>query len=140
MSSIAVVDSGPLIAAANLADPDHETCLEILRDHSLRLVIPALCVAEVTFLLGRRAGAEVESRFLHGLTEWDIRAPRPEEWPRISELVRSYADLPLGGTDASVVSLAESLETDLVITLDRRHFRVVRPAHADRLKLLPVSR
>ena len=137
MSSIAIVDSGPLIAVANRADPDHERCLEILRQSSLRFVIPALCVAEVAFLLGRRAGPEAESRFLHTLRDWDVRAPRSEEWPRISELVETYADLPLGGTDASVVSLAETLETELVVTLDRRHFGIVRPNHVERLTMIP---
>lgn len=137
MSSIAIVDSGPLIAVANRADPDHERCLEIKKDTSLRLIIPALCVAEVTFLLGRRAGPDVESRFLNGLRDWDVRAPAPREWPRISELVRMYADLPLGGTDAAAISLAESLQSNLVVTLDRRHFGVVKPRHVERLRLLP---
>lgn len=137
MSSIAIVDSGPLLAAANRADPDHRRCLEILRDTRLRLIIPALCVAEVAFLLGRRAGPGVESRFLKGLADWDVRAPAAREWPRIAQLVEKYADLPLGGTDASVISLAETVGTDVVITLDRRHFEVVRPEHAERLRLLP---
>ena len=137
MSSIAIVDSGPLIAVANRADPDHERCIEILQRHTYRFVIPALCIAEVAFLLGRRAGADVESRFLNSLRDWDVRAPRSEEWSRISELVAAYADLPLGGTDASVVSLAETLGTNLVVTLDRRHFGVVRPSHVERLTLLP---
>jgi predicted nucleic acid-binding protein len=51
--------------------------------------------------------------------------------------VKRYADFPLGGTDASVVTLAERLGTDVVITLDRRHFAVVRPAHVDAFELVP---
>ena len=137
MTSIVVVDSGPLLAVANQADPHHGACLEILRDPRLRLVIPALCVAEVSYLLGRRKGAAVESRFLRGLENFDVRAPRPDEWKRIAHLVEQYGDLPLGGTDASVVSLAEQLDTRTVITLDRRHFERIRPRHCNRLELLP---
>jgi predicted nucleic acid-binding protein len=137
MLSIVVVDSGPLVAAANRADPDHQACLEILRDPGYRLVIPALCVAEVSYFLGSRQGPEFEARFLRGLEQFDVRAPEAAEWPRIAELVTQYADLPLGGTDASVISLAESLDTDLVLTLDRRHFTVVKPRHRRRLKVLP---
>lgn len=59
--SIAVVDSGPLLAVANLAGPDHKACLDILSDRGHRLVIPALCVAEVCYLLGRKKGPTVEA-------------------------------------------------------------------------------
>jgi uncharacterized protein len=79
----------------------------------------------------------LESRFLNSLEDWDVRAPRSEDRTRISELVTAYADLPLGGTVASVVSLTETPGTNLVVTLDRRHFGIVRPSHVERLTLLP---
>jgi predicted nucleic acid-binding protein len=56
---------------------------------------------------------------------------------RAASLVRTYADLPLGTTDATVVAIAERLGTIEVATLDRRHFTVVRPAHTDVFALLP---
>ena len=137
MISTVVVDSGPLLAAANRADPDHEACVSVLLDPRYRLVIPSMCIAEVSYLLGRRHSAAAEARFLRGLETFDVRAPQPEEWKRISALVEQYADFPLGGTDASVVSLAELLRTDLVVTLDRRHFSRIRPRHCERFRLLP---
>jgi predicted nucleic acid-binding protein len=137
MLSIAIVDSGPLLAAANSADPAHRACVDALQEPELRLVIPTLCVAEVAYLLGSRHGPTVEARFLQGLDGFDVAAPRSEDWPRIAELVELYADFPLGGVDASVVALAERLDTDLLITLDRRHFSVVQPRHRPRFRLLP---
>lgn len=65
--------------------------------------------------------------------------PDVDDWERIAELVDEYTDLPLGGTDASVVALAERLDAEVVITLDRRHFTVVRPRHRDGLELLPTG-
>jgi predicted nucleic acid-binding protein len=56
---------------------------------------------------------------------------------RAASLVRTYADLPFGTTDATVVAIAERLGTIEVATLDRRHFTVVRPAHTDVFALLP---
>ena len=47
------------------------------------------------------------------------------------------ACLPIGGTDASVIALAERLDTDLIVTLDYRHFRAVRPYHCLAFWLLP---
>jgi uncharacterized protein len=48
-----------------------------------------------------------------------------------------YVALPLGTTDATVVAIAERLGATEVATLDRRHFTVVRPAHANAFTLLP---
>ena len=55
----------------------------------------------------------------------------------MADLVEQYADLRLGGTDASVVAIAERLHKDRIATFDRRHFTVVRPAHAVAFTLLP---
>ncbi len=137
MISTAIVDSGPLIASVNRADPAHHACLEALRCHEYRLVIPVMCVAEVAYLLAGQAGSIIEARFLRGLEQFDVQAPLPKEWNRIAGLVEQYADFPLGGTDASVVVLAERHSTDLLITLDRRHFDNVRPKHCKSFRILP---
>jgi len=137
MISIAIVDSGPLIAVANSADPAHRACLRILQQPEFHLVIPALCVAEVAYVIQKRRGPDAEARFLRGLEALDVQAPTAAEWRRIAELVEGYADFPLGGTDASVVVLAERLETDTLVTLDRRHFTTVRPRHCDHFRILP---
>lgn len=101
-------------------------------------MIPALVVAEACYLIGSRMGAEVEASFLRGLEVLDVEAPTSADWPRIAELVREYGDFPLGGTDASVIALAERLDTDVVLTLDHRHFDAVRPRHRATLRLLPA--
>src|SRR5487761_1221307 len=126
---LAVVDTGPLYAAVDEDDQDHLRSLDVLQTPSFRLFIPAMVVAEAAYLVGTRLGAAIESEFLAGLEELDVQAPAPEDWARIAELVRQYGDFPLGGTDASVIALAERLNTDLVVTLDRRHFAAVRPRH-----------
>jgi predicted nucleic acid-binding protein len=137
MPSIAIVDAGPLYAWADHDDKDHVPCRAILARADLHPIIPAMAVTEVTYFLGRRLGARAEATFLRALREFEVEAPLPSEWQRIAELVEQYADFPLGGTDASIVALAERLGTDLVITLDRRHFGAVRPRHVQALRLLP---
>jgi uncharacterized protein len=62
---------------------------------------------------------------------------RIADWQRIQDLVSTYADLRLGGTDASVVALAERHGAVKIATLNRRHFAVVRPRHAEAFELLP---
>jgi predicted nucleic acid-binding protein len=134
---LAVVDAGPLYASLDRDDDDHERCLAALQRPDLQLVIPTLVVAETAYLAGKRLGADVEAQFVAALASLEVEAPEPGEWPRIAELVSDYADFPLGATDASVVTLAERLDTDLVVTLDERHFRAVRPRHVKALRLLP---
>lgn len=102
-------------------------------------MVPALVVAEATYLVGRRLGAKAEAAFLRGLGQIEVEPPRGDDWARIAELVDEYGDLPLGGTDASVIALAERLDTATVVTLDRRHFTVVRPRHCEALALLPTE-
>jgi predicted nucleic acid-binding protein len=137
MASLAVVDAGPLYAAADADDRDHAASLEALSRPDLRLVVPALAVAEATYFVGRRLGPTAESAFLRGLGVLDVEAPSAEDFDRMAELVREYADFPLGGTDASLVALAERLGASIVITLARRHFGAVRPRHLATFDLLP---
>jgi len=136
---IAIVDTGPLYAAVDAGDAYHLRCAELLQRPDLELVVPALVVAEAVYLIGRRLGARIEAAFLRGLSSLEVEAPSLDDWDRIASLVERYADFPLGGTDASVAVLAERLETDVVLTLDRRHFGAIRMSDGRPFTLLPAS-
>jgi predicted nucleic acid-binding protein len=90
-------------------------------------------------LLQTRIGAKAEQAFIRAVAagEFTIEQIEPEDYERIAALTDAYADLPLGFTDASVIAVAERLGTRDVLTTDRRHFGVVRPAHVRALRLLP---
>ncbi len=137
MTSIVIVDSGPLVAAVVRRDPHHAVCARALQETPGRLVLPAFCVAEASYLIGSRYGAPAEARFLRGLSVFDVEAPAGEDWPRAAELVERYRELPLGGADAALVALAERLRARRILTLDRRHFNIVQPSHCERFELLP---
>jgi predicted nucleic acid-binding protein len=134
---LAVVDAGPLYATADADDDHHEACRHVLARGDLRLVVPALVVAEATYFVGRRLGAAAEAAFLTGVGILDVEGPAPEDFHRMAELVEQYANFPLGGTDASVIALAERIGAQIVITLDRRHFGAVKPRHIGAFELLP---
>jgi len=135
---LAVLDAGPLYAVADSSDQDHDRCLETLERPDLQLVVPALAVAEATYFIGRRLGPGAEAAFLRGLESFDVEAPSVDDWKRIGDFVDEYADFPLGGTDASIAALAERLDTPLVVTLDERHFRALKPRHCPAFELLPA--
>ncbi|MHB8450517.1 MAG: hypothetical protein ACYDAQ_08745 [Mycobacteriales bacterium] len=48
-----------------------------------------------------------------------------------------YASLPLDGTDASLIAVAERLRVPRLATLNTRDFHVVRPRHIDAFTLFP---
>lgn len=139
-SPVIVVDTGPLVALADADDQDHLSCVKWLQSCRSRLVIPATIVAEVCYLLGSRCGARVEAAFLETLAAarpFEVAVPTADDFVRMADLVRRYEDLPLGGSDAAVIALAERLQTTEIATLDQRHFRVVRPRHAPVFTLVP---
>lgn len=135
-------DTAPIVAAALEDDDDHHRCVELFTGMHLArrpLLVPATVVAEVGYLLAREAGARVESMFLTALADGDFRSIdlTADDYRRAAQLVQTYADLPLGTTDATVIALAERLGLTEVATLDRRHFTVVRPKHVAAFTLLP---
>ena len=134
-----IVDTGPLVAAADSADPDHEACADLLQREAGPLRTTALVVAEAAYMIGRRISAEAEARFFRSIADGDlvIDALIGDDLVLIADLVDTYTDLPLGGTDASLIALAERLRQGTIATLDRRHFSVVRPAHVAGFEIVP---
>jgi len=134
-----LVDTVPLVAAANRRDAHHAASVAALAAARPPRLVPGLVIAEVAYLLGRDATTAVEAEFLRSfatgfLTVADLTVP---DLDRSAELVEQYAGLPLGATDACLVALAERLGIVELATLDRRHFSVVRPRHVARLDLIP---
>jgi uncharacterized protein len=86
-----------------------------------------------------RSGAEV--RFLRSFQPGGLELAEltTADVTRMADLTERYADLRLGGTDASLVAIAERRAIRRIVTFDRRHFTVVRPAHADAFTLLPET-
>jgi hypothetical protein len=103
------------------------------------LIIPAPVIAEVGYLLGTRAGAQAEAFFLRSLADEVFRVEdlTTADYSRVADLVEQYGDLPLGTTDAAVITVSERLDVTEVATLDHRHFTIVRPRHVKALALLP---
>lgn len=139
-----VVDTGPLVALANPRDVHHTKCrawFDALRSRR-DLLVPATVVAEVCYLLDRFGGPPAEAAFLDDLADGaygTVTGLMPEDIRRMAQLVRQYASLRLGGTDASVVVVAERVKTAKVATVDRRHFPALRPAHVSALELYPLN-
>ena len=90
-------------------------------------------------MLSKALGQGAEASLLRAAAKGEFRleGPNSHDLERMAELVETYADLPLGTVDASVVALAERLGVTSVATLDHRHFSIVRPSHVKAFTLLP---
>ena len=134
-----ICDTGPLLAALDAADPDHERCARLLTEADEDLVVPTLVLAELDYWCGRRLPSDAWLIFLDDLLAGVYRAEPPTgaDLVRCRELQAKYADLALGVVDASVRALAERLAEPEVATLDEHHFRAPRLAHVKVLELRP---
>lgn len=135
-----ILDTGPLLAAIDAADPDHGACAALLQDATEDLVVPALVLAELDYWCGRRLGAGAWLTFLDDVIAgaFRIECPTTSDLERCRGLQDQYADLSLGVVDASVIALAERIGERRIATLDHRHFGVVRPAHTAAFELWPA--
>lgn len=138
-----VVDTGPLYALADRRDRHHAACRDwYLKTDPRRLIIPAPVLAEACHLIERSCGSQVEAAFLEDLGRGSygtVVTVEPVDLIRAGALVRQHAQLPLGGTDAMVIAVAERLRVPTVATVDWRHFNVVRPAHVPAFTIVPGS-
>jgi predicted nucleic acid-binding protein len=61
---VIIVDTGPLVAAANSRDKDHPRCVEMFKHTRKPWLVPQPIVTEVCYLLERERGSRVEAAFL----------------------------------------------------------------------------
>jgi hypothetical protein len=123
------------MALLNRGDPSHgRVKAQFDREHP-PLVVPAGILCEVAYFIERSLGGEVLDGFLADLEGGQFTLDCGEaDIPRIRELARRYADLPLGFVDAAVIACAER-NGGRVLTLDLRDFGAV--AREGTITILP---
>jgi uncharacterized protein len=134
-----ILDTGPLFAAMDRSDVDHDMCVALVENANELIVVPAPVIVEVDWLAGRRLQVDAFLSLLADIEEERLRVEEllAGDYTRARELVDRYRDLPLGFVDAAVISVVERLGETKLATLDHRHFTVVRPRHVPSLRLLP---
>ena len=133
-----LVDAGPLVALLDGADAHHAACVDALQAIRDPLVTVWPALTEAMYLLGFSSRAqdalwemvEGEALALAALDRHDAS--------RMQALMRKYRDLPMDLADAALVRVAEREKLQHIFTLDRKHFRVYRPAGVGRFSILPA--
>ena len=134
-----IVDTGALLAFFDTDEPDHVTVSAVLGGATEPLVVSPYVVAELDYLVASRRGVSAELAVLRELTggAWDLPAIDVEELVKARAVIERYADQNIGVADASNVILAERYRTRTIVTLDHRHFDILRPLSGGRFRILP---
>lgn len=134
-----VLDTGPMIATLDRSDADHLACRRLLQDSKERLIIPSPVLVEVDYWIHTRLYPAVRLCLLENIEvgAFTVESLQPQDYTRIRQLCERYADADIGFVDAAVLAIVERLGEPKLVTLDRRHFGMVRPRHVDVLELLP---
>ncbi|MGW6724343.1 type II toxin-antitoxin system VapC family toxin [Nocardia sp. NPDC055029] len=129
---IVVADTSGLLAMFNRSDPEH-FAVRRAADSASALVVSPMALTEVHHVASVRAGRKVADRIL-GLLADRIASTRvvlaqvdAAQLETAISVRATYDGLDLDLVDAVCVALAAEFDTDAILTLDRRDFRVLRP-------------
>jgi predicted nucleic acid-binding protein len=132
-----LLDTGGLVSLIDRRQRAHASCVEALRAWRGIVVSTEAVLTEATHLLSASAPARRAclDTFLDGgatLLPLTTRMLR-----RAQVLMGRYEDLPMDFADATLVVLAEELDTRDVLTTDRRDFGVYRINGSKAFRILP---
>ncbi len=136
-----IADTSALLAFFDASEPDHEAVSEVLAAADALIVSPYV-VAELDYVVATRHGVDNELAVLDELAggAWHLAAFDEQELERARGVIASYKDLEIGVADASIVVLAERYRTRTIVSLDRRHFDMLRPIGGGYFEVLPQAR
>lgn len=134
-----IVDTSALLVYFDRNEPDHAAVAAVIDGSTDPLVVSPYVIAELDYLVATRHGIEAELAVLAQLASgaWDLAVVGPEDLAAAGRLVERYADQAIGVTDASLVVLAARHGTAEIVTLDRRHFEVLRRLDGGSFNVLP---
>ena len=134
-----IIDTSALLAYFDTAEPDHQAVTRIIERSNELLVISPYVVAEVEYLVATRVGVEAELTVLRELSTgaWELASFGVPELKQAVSVITKFYDQRIGVADASNVVLADRYGTRRIVTLDHRHFSVLRPISGGRFSVAP---
>lgn len=133
-----IVDTSGLLAFFNRREPLHHKAVSIVEE-AADLIVSPYVVAEVDYLAATRLGMDTELQILDELSggAWILAQFGEDDVRKARTVIARYRDQDIGLADASLVVLADRYRTRRILTLDHRHFSVLRPIGGGRFSLLP---
>lgn len=139
MAAELLLDTGPLVALLDASERRHRDCKDFFATWKRSVVTTEAVITEATYLLSS-AGVDGTAAIQFCLRGGATVKPWTEaRASRASELMRRYRNVPMDYADATLVALAEELETPDVFTLDRKGFGAYRWRRLRPFRIHPAS-
>ena len=134
-----LLDTSGLLAAIDANQRSHPACADALSAARGPLLLSPFVLAELDYLLGTHVGFAAQRALLEEVARgvYQLETFGAADIATAIDVMQRYATLRIGLADASIVVLARRHDVRDVLTLDRRHFRTLRPAARTRFRLLP---
>jgi uncharacterized protein len=122
-----LLDTGPLVAYLDRRDSFHRQIAEQLGAFTGQLVTTSAVITEAMHLVTASFdGPEALAAFAHNVGLLVYECTQPLQLKDSVNLMRKYFDTPMDFADATLVILADELNTFDILTLDRRGFSSYR--------------
>jgi predicted nucleic acid-binding protein len=134
-----VVDTSGLLALIDPVQNDHARVAAAVERERGPFLLSTFVLAELDYLLSTRVSIDAELTFLRrvGAGDYAVETFDDDEITAAAALIERYRGQGIGLADASIVVLAARAETNRILTLDERHFRVIRPVRGGSFTILP---
>lgn len=134
-----IADTSGLLAYYNATEPSHGQVKAAVDSAVEPLVVSPFVVAELDYLLATRSGVAAERAVLRelGSGAYELPALTSADLVTCAQIVEKYADQKIGVADASLVLLAKRFDTRTILTLDHRHFDVLKPLQGKKFVVVP---
>ena len=137
MAGELLLDTGALVSLLDRSQTHHDACRRFFDKWTAPVVSTEAVLTEATHLLASVDGGVTASVdfFLEGGAV--IVPSTPASLKRVRALLAKYADLPMDFADATLVALAEDLNSPIVFTTDRTDFTVYRLKDRKAFRIVP---
>lgn len=134
-----VCDTSGLIAFFDASESSHARVAAAIDQSSGPFVVSPYVVAELDYLLMSRRGSRQARAALTELATdaWVLESFDSSDLSQAIAVMERFADQEIGVTDASIAVLADRVGTDRILTLDRRHFDVLRTTDGRPFTIIP---
>jgi len=134
----ALLDTGFLLAVLDEDDDLHAACVAALLTEP-EPILPDVVLPELAYMTIRELGYDTLTGFLHSVLAGEVPVERstPSDLERSIEIMNKYRDSRIDFVDSVIAAIAERLDIRTILTVDRRHFQMLRPQKFTHFTVLP---
>lgn len=137
MKGQVLVDTGPIVAILSQSDEHHQSCLDQLQRIRSPLLTCWPVITEAAWLLRTYPLAVGRLLSCFNGRPFELLPMAEADLSGIAAILAKYKSLGIQLADASLLHLANREGIDLLFTLDRRDFSLLRLSKGKKLRLIP---